>query len=251
MQRLSPAIALFSFFVLTLSFFKRNDFPDELAIAPELMQEPVQSLMQRPAFDASYNNEDYKILPKYDYELYGLVVSFRLHDADGSTMLHDLSKDHLNVADFCLVWGKTADPKLLQHMSFSNGQFTCNYSSKSHQVWQAFDHHQLSNNHLLALNEAVRTQIDQVKIGDQIRIKGWLSHYVNPLGYERGTSIIRTDQGNGACETIFVNEIELIQPMSSVWRRLLWLSACALLLSLWMIYQTPIRAEDFEKDNTR
>ena len=206
----APYIALISLFVVIISFTKRNDFTDSLEILSALNQEPAQSLINQPAFYADYNDETFEIIPKYDYELFGLVVSYRLHDANGSTMIHDLTKDHLNVADFCVVWGTSADTKLLQNMDFSNGQFTCQYSG-SHTVWDKFNHEQLSNNHLLALDENIREQIDEVKIGDQIRIKGWLSHYINPVGSERGTSIVRTDTGNGACETIFVNEIELLK----------------------------------------
>ncbi len=243
---LVPYIALFSFFVLIVSFYKRNDFTSSLETVGALNQEPEQNIINQPPFFADYNDETFEIIPKYDYELYGLVVSYRLHDASGSTMIHDLTKDHLNVADFCVVWGTSADSTLLKDMEFSNGQFTCQYSG-SHAVWDKFNHDQLSNNHLLALDDNIRKQIDKVNIGDQIRIKGWLSHYVNPLGSERGTSITRTDTGNGACETIFVNEIELLKPMSSLWKRLMWLSLVTFFIAMWVLYHKPIEASDFAK----
>ena len=37
-------------------------------------------------------------------------------------------------------------------------------------------------------------------------------------GFRRGTSTTRTDSGNGACETIFVDEFQLIASMSTPWR---------------------------------
>ena len=246
-QTAAPYVALFSFILLVASIYKRNDFTDNFDALTELNQEPIQTAVKRAPFTAEYNNEFYEIKPKFDYNIYGLVVSYRLHDAEGNTMLHDLTKDHLNVADFCVVWGQSANSTLLKDMDFNNGQFTCNYSSKSRTVWDAFNHDQLSNNHLLALDDDIRDQIDDIKIGDQIHIKGWLSHYVNPLGYERGTSITRTDTGNGACETIFVNEINIIKSMSSQWRYLIWLSLLSLCFALWTIYHTPVDAKQFGK----
>ncbi|WP_154222554.1 hypothetical protein [Marinicella rhabdoformis] len=250
-QFAAPYVALISFIIFAVSIYKRNDFTQTLKALPELSSEPKQSPINRPAFLTEYNKETFEVIPKYDYEIYGLVVSYRLHDANGSTMIHDLNKDHLNVADFCVVWGTSADPQLLKAMEFSNGQFTCNYGASSHQVWEDFNHNQLSNNHLLATDENIRSAIDRIRIGDQIHIKGWLSHYVNPMGYERGTSTTRTDTGNGACETVFVNEIHILQSMSTEWRHLIWLSFLSLSAALWTIYHTPVVARQYEKSKNK
>ncbi len=239
MAKLNSYLVVISFLVLILSFTKRNDFTDQLSPLPELNQEPLQTPTSKPPFTAVYNDETFEIMPKYSYEIYGLVVSYRLHDADGGMMLHALSKDHLNVADYCVVWGTSADPSLLREFDFSNGQFSCQYGTQNRDAWNAFNNQQLSNNHLLALDEHVRSTIDDIKIGDQIKIKGWLAHYKNPLGYERGTSITRTDKGDGACETILVDEISILKPMKTLWRTLLWLSLGIFLLSLFIYFKTP------------
>ena len=51
--------------------------------------------------------------------------------------------------------------------------------------------------------------------GDQIKIKGYLVDYkVAKDGqtlFTRGTSTTRTDNGNGACETIYVEDVEIIR----------------------------------------
>lgn len=239
MYNFSSYAVVFSFLLLLISFFKRNDFTNDLQVLSQLSQEPVQTAVETAPFETEYNEETFKVIPKYDYEIYGLVVSYRLHDSEYGQMLHALSKDHLNVADFCVVWGKNADIDILREFDFNNGQFTCNYSTRSNQAWQAFNQAQLSNNHLLAVDEQIRDAIDDIKIGDQIKIKGWLSHYVGPTGFERGTSITRTDTGNGACETIFVNNIEIMSSTNSIWRSLMSFSFGALLISLWLFYKAP------------
>ena len=239
MHKLNNWLITVSFILLIISCSKRNDFSTTLKTEPELQQEPLQKLTTEPAFSTTYNDELFEIIPKFEYELYGLVVSYRLHDSEHGQMLHALSKDHLNVADYCVVWGQSADPNILREFDFSNGQFTCNYSTKSNEAWQAFDPKQLSNNHLLAIDDAVRTSIDQISIGDQIYIKGWLAHYKTNGGSERGTSITRNDTGNGACETILVNEITLLAKMPSIWRQMMWISLGLFILTLYIYFKSP------------
>lgn len=239
MYKYSSHALVISLLLLIISFYKRNDFTSDLQVLEQLSQEPIQSSVELPPFSAEYNEETFKILPKYDYEIYGLVVSYRLHDATFGNMLHALSKDHLNLADYCVVWGVSADPELLQDFEFKNGQFTCNFSTGSRKAWDAFDQFQLSNNHLLAIDEQIRDTISDIKIGDQIKVKGWLSHYIGPTGFERGSSTVRTDTGNGACETIFVNDIEILSSMNSIWRTLLSFSFGAFLISLILFIKAP------------
>ena len=85
----------------------------------------------------------------------------------------------------------------------------------------------------------VRDTIEEIKIGDQIHIKGWLAHYQNPMGFERGTSTTRTDIGNGACETIWVEQISILSTMSTIWRKLLWFTFVIFCLTLFIYLKSP------------
>jgi len=239
MAKFSGITSILSLILLLIAFSKRNTFSDDINLHATNIQEPLQIAIDQPAFTTVFNEETFEVIPKYDYELNGIVVSYRLHDSENGQMLHALTKDHLNVADFCVVWGDAANPELLREFKFSNAQFTCRYSSHNQQAWQSFNHNQLSNNHLLATDSTVRTIISDVKIGDQINIKGWLSHYKGPIGGFRGTSIVRTDTGNGACETIFVNDIQIIKSMDNFWRALLTFSIGSLLISLFIYFKSP------------
>lgn len=210
-----------------------------LTVLPELTTEPKQTTTNKGTFTTTFNDDLFTIIPKYEYELFGLVVSYRLHDSEHGQMIHAMNKDHINVADYCVVWGQSADGKLLSEFEFSNGQFTCNWQTHSRTAWQQFNQNQISNNHLLAVNSSIRETLDQVKIGDQIHIKGQLAHYTNPLGYERGSSVVRTDSGNGACETIWVEEVNILSKMNSLWRNMLWLSLGMLALTTYIYFRAP------------
>ena len=183
------------------------------------------------------NDIEYEIQPLYDYEIYGLVVSYEHHD--GNYNLHKRRADHINVADFCVVWGENASSGYLDKIDFWNGQFTCNYSTRDQQAWDSFNTNQISNNHLLTDYKYVQKRLSKVSIGDQIRIKGWLSSYKNSKGSSRGTSITRDDQGNGACETIYVQELDILRSYTSNWRKLMYLSLVLLIFALVWYLKTP------------
>ncbi len=73
---------------------------------------------------------------------------------------------------------------------------------------------------LLATDEFVAKDIMEATVGDQIYFKGYLSHYSHNQGFKRGTSIVRTDRGNGACETVFITDFQILKEANIVWRGL-------------------------------
>ncbi len=233
-------LIILSFIFLLISFWNRNDFSADMQAKELLRYEPTQEKVKQKAFSTRVNKIDYEIQPLYEYELYGLVVSYEHHD--GNFGLHKLWGDHLNVADMCVVWKKNAFDINLQDYDFWNGQFTCNISTKNMQAWKQFEQNQLSNNHLLTDDKYIRSQIKKVGIGDQIRVKGWLSSYKNNQGGKRGTSITREDRGNGACETIFVQEFDIINSYTSTWRKIMYFSLLFLLLSIVWYIKKPHQA---------
>ncbi|HET8699577.1 MAG TPA: hypothetical protein VFO94_18980 [Gammaproteobacteria bacterium] len=221
-----------------VAFVKRNDLPANLAVRNELAAEPRQTPTAEQPFSVSYANVAYKIEPQFEYDLYGLVVSYRLHD--GNSTMHRRARDHLNVADVCVVWSDTAASPTLRKIDFWNGVFTCNFSTRDAEAWARFKTNQVSNNHLLSADEWTRRQIDGVRIGDQIHVRGLLASYASPGG-KRGTSTTRDDQGDGACETIFVRDFAVLEPAHSSWRFALYAALAALALGLVVHFRLPYR----------
>lgn len=236
---LNKLILLLSLAVFCISFFNRNTLIDNIPLATEISAEPEQSKLQKKSFPAEFNNHTYQVQPLYNYNLYGMVVSFRHHDGDQG--LHKLSGDHLNVADLCVVWSDFSASPYLNKFDFWNGQFTCIISSPNYETWSHFNGNQLSNNHLISDNEFIRDEIQNIKVGDQIHIKGWLSSYTSDNGSRRGTSTSRSDTGNGACETIFVNEFNIIKPYNNPWRTAMYISLTSLIIYLFLYFRAPYK----------
>jgi hypothetical protein len=100
---------------------------------------------------------------------------------------------------------------------------------------------QLSNNHLISADPFVRDRVAELRIGDQIRVKGSLARYGAVGGGLRGTSTTRDDTGDGACETILVDDFEIVVPGESRWRAAMWLSLAVLVAALAVHFALPYR----------
>lgn len=233
-------IPLISFVLFLISFWQRNDFSEHRPpVNSALLQEPIQTQTDKAPFAVTMGDIRYQIQPLYEYDLYGLIVSYRHHDGDYG--LHKLWNDHLNVADVCVVWQQNVTDAHLHHLDFWNGQFTCNVKTSNQAAWDSFHMNQLSNNHLLSADKPVRDQLNDLRIGDQIHIKGWLASYSNDQGGTRGSSTTRDDTGNGACETIFVQSVDVLSPYHSRWRALMVLSLLVFIVSLVIYFSAKPR----------
>jgi hypothetical protein len=203
--------------VLSLLFDDR--LPPAADIFSQLYREPLQDQENLPApFQVTKNKIQYKVMPQYNYELSGLVVSEHRSDS-----LLDIShrrwRDFLNIKDLCLVWGKNIRSGVYRQMKFWNRDFTCMCSFPDQETAALFSGSHLSNNHILCADEKMGRRILAVRPGDQIYFKGYLVSYSQPANqFLRGTSTVRDDTGDGACETVFVTEFKVLKRANPVWR---------------------------------
>lgn len=237
-MRLNGLVIVISALVLLLSFWNRNSLPRQIDYVSTIQNEPQQTATRKKPFDVSLKGIDYEVEPEYEYDITGMVVSFRHHDEDYSRM-HRLAKDHLNMLDVCVIWGDNTRAQL-HKIEFWNGLFTCNVKTRSNAAWASFDMDQLSNNHLLSDSDEVRERVRDISVGDQIRVKGVLASYTSPVG-KRGTSTTRTDTGDGACETLYIESFEIVRSASSGWRNAMYGSLVVLLISLTIHFRRPYR----------
>jgi hypothetical protein len=87
----------------------------------------------------------------------------------------------------------------------------------------------------------------QSEPGDHIRLKGMLVTYSNPAnGFFRGTSTTRNDTGNGACETIFITDFELVKKANRALRSFYlvtqWTTIISLVGIVVMFFVMPFKA---------
>jgi hypothetical protein len=238
LHSLSKILLIGGALLLGVSFWQKNALPPSASANPALLDEPLQEVVQHAPFEAQAGEVVYQVKPLYQYTLHGLVVS--RHDTHTWwDYLHREWNDLLNVADLCVVWGNNIRREAYRNIEFSSGQFTCNFQTSSTEAFNAFDQTAISNNHLLSNNPLVVRTIQDVRIGDQVRVTGYLAEYSHNhgLAFRRGTSTVRTDSGNGACETVWVEDFQIVRRGGGPWHMLFKLSWVMLAAGLvaWLV----------------
>jgi hypothetical protein len=242
----SKWIFLCSLSVAVVSYFYKDNLPAPGFYDMYNLEAPVQTPTSAAPFTTRVNDQQYLIEPRFDYELNGMIVSY--HDADALLDIwhHDKWKDFINLRDVCVVWGSNVQNGVYRDMDFSNDSWTCWAYWPDSATGQRFNKTELSNNHLLVDNLVVKQVLMSAEPGDQVRLKGMLASYRNPTNqFFRGTSTVRTDTGNGACETIYVTEFEILKKANSrvraIYNTAKWL--CVLSFSVFCILfvLAPIR----------
>jgi hypothetical protein len=240
MHALANLLMLAGVVLALAGWWKGDALPDPRRIQPELRFDPVQEATRAAPFTTEVGGVTYQVEPQFSYEISGLVVS-RHHADSWLDYLHRQWDDNLNVADICVLWGPNVLDDLYHEFSFSSGQFTCNFQTRSTEAWHRFNLAAISNNHLLTDDPYIADAIRGARIGDQVRFRGYLASYSHGGGFRRGTSTTRTDKGNGACETVWVQDFEVLSRANTHWHLLKWagLGALALGLLLWVL--APVR----------
>jgi hypothetical protein len=241
--KLSKYGFILAFLLSLLAWHKQGRLPGSAQIASELAADPTQVRTQEAPFDFEYRGTEYTVEPQAQYEIQGLIVSHNNIHAWWD-IYHD--ENSVDIKDLCIAWGDNLQDELHTRVEFTNHSFTCYWRIPSAEDYRAFRPEQASNNHLLSDSESVRRAIREARVGDQIRMRGWLVNYY-PSGqpnYKRASSLSRHDTAGFACEVLFVNEFDFIARAPRVWfsvhensRTAAWYLFCTwLLLALALPY---------------
>ncbi len=157
-------------------------------------------------------NYDVFITYKYEYEIEALVVHTNRH--------HWFSlEDRLSPIDVALAWGDVAEynDRIDFHWDQSGRFYYWKVDSAKdlELIGDSADVvRQSSNNHLIPSTSSLRWKMKRIMPGDHIKIKGYLvnvtaSNSKNDVIWWN-SSTIRSDTGDGACELIYVTDLEFL-----------------------------------------
>lgn len=245
-ERLFKWIFITSFLLMVLAAYYKDDFPEPHTYEAITLDPPIQTDTSRDPFSIAVNQQHYVITPKFDYDLTGVVVTY--NDPSGLTDIwhHDIWKDFINVRDLCVIWGSNVRTGIYKNISFSSDSWTCWFSWQDSETNRIFQPTDLSNNHILTDSNQIKSVLLSAEKGDVIHFKGVLAEYRNDaVGFSRGTSTIRKDTGNGACETVYIDEFRIIKKANPILRNFYaltkWMSILSFIGFVIMFTITPIK----------
>ena len=239
-------LCILSLAVMAVSAVYKDKVPNPEFYDVSQLQEPKQTATDETPFTTTVNKQEYTIIPRFNYELDGVVVSYHNADDLGDIWHHREWKDFINLRDLCVIWGENVATGVYKRIDFHNDSWTCWAAWPDRETGELFKMTDLSNNHLLADNKTVIAALMAAEPGDHIRLRGMLAEYSNPAAnFHRGTSTVRTDTGNGACETIYLDEFSVITKANANLRRVYslskWLAIISAIGFVVMFVIAPVR----------
>jgi len=240
-RRLIGPLLLGAIALTVVAWFMKGRLVTAAAVEAALLQEPEQGTTAREPFEFEYKGQQCRVKPVATYELWGLVVSHNNIESIAD-LYHDSTS--VDTKDLCVIWGSNLEGDDFRQVEYESGSWTCYFQ---YPKGVRFAHNELGNNHLITDNPAIRDQIAEVKVGDQIRMRGLLVDYQMDdwESFWRRSSTVRTDT---LCEVVFVEELEVLQQGTPG-----WYSACrvgrGLIIALPILYLVVFFLESGRSDS--
>ena len=113
--------------------------------------------------------------------------------------------------DLALGWGAMSDSAVLEKLSISQGVRFYRWKSVEGElpIPRRVIETQSANMHMVPADDSVARLLKDVRRGHIVKLSGYLIEASASDGFRWRSSLTREDTGNGACELIWVERIEL------------------------------------------
>ncbi len=161
-------------------------------IAPN---EPVQT----NTHTADFRLNDFTLIPLANYEIEARVLS----KEDYSVGI----EAELSPTDLVVGWGVMSDEVVLNKVDFSQGNRFFFWHVDEFPIPQHEIEIHAANMHIIPANDTVKRQLNKVRAGQIVNIKGQLIEAKRSDGWHWRSSLTREDTGSGACELMYATEL--------------------------------------------
>lgn len=161
---------------------------------------PVQTPLEAPGYQL---HDDFLLERVAAFELEALVLSRKRYRMGREARLAPV--------DLALGWGPMSDAAVLDHISISQFRRYYFWKAKRLPIPRRDIERHSANMHMIPADDDVARRLKRVRPDDVVRISGHLVHASQDGRWRWRTSLSRDDTGNGACELVLVNAIEVIR----------------------------------------
>ena len=164
-------------------------------------EEPQQrNLEPQPQF----SERGFVFVERARYDITARVLRKEIYRADGAASLAPV--------DLAVGWGPLSDSATIDKLEFSQmGRFFY-WKPKEFATFpldaQALITH-AAQMHLIPATKDLESRIKRLRPGQLVTIGGYLVDISGPGGFAWNTSLTRTDTGDGACEIVWVETMEV------------------------------------------
>jgi hypothetical protein len=173
--------------------------PLPTADGPIAPAEPLQTTLEAAV---SITHGRWTLTPRARYDITARILSREDYRFDA---MSDLVPE-----DLALGWGPMSDNRILQAFEISQSARFYYWHSKGKLPIpreEVIEHS--ANTHVIPVDAAIGAQLERLRAGQVVHLTGLLIDAVRDDGRWVHTSLTRSDTGDGACEVMLVEAIEL------------------------------------------
>lgn len=159
---------------------------------------PVQENLRRPE---TFRFADFTMTRRAAFDIQARVLS-------RETYFWGTESD-LSPIDLALGWGRMSDQSVVDQINIrQSGRWYYTRYSLPPPIPEDEIIRNSANMHMIPADPVLEKALKQLRRGDVIRIKGYLVDVDHDSGWMWRTSLTRDDTGQGACEIIYVEDVQ-------------------------------------------
>ena len=187
----------------TVIWYHQNQSPIKYGPGVMVQDEPEQTML--PTASENVRKDGWTVKPLAQYKLKARALSLKRYRGGDSASLAPY--------DLAVGWGRMSDESVLERLEISqeNRFFHWRYWGSPPIPEEEIITHS-ANIHLIPADESVAQSIASLRVGSLVQMSGWLVEATHP-GANRPwhSSLTRDDQGEGACEILYVRSLILMK----------------------------------------
>jgi len=116
----------------------------------------------------------------------------------------------LSPIDLALGWGRMSDEDVLKDISITQGGRFYYWRVNTFPIPREEIQTHSANMHMIPADASVRKSLQSLRVGNVVRLHGYLVEAKTADGWRWKSSLTREDTGSGACELVLVQSVEVL-----------------------------------------
>jgi len=116
----------------------------------------------------------------------------------------------LSPIDLVLGWGRMSDENVLKDISITQGGRFYYWRVNTFPIPREEIQTHSANMHMIPADAGVRKALQSIRVGNVVRLHGYLVEAKAADGWRWKSSLTREDTGSGACELVLVQSVEVL-----------------------------------------
>lgn len=162
---------------------------------------PRQPQQQSIRGAKSFQHNGYEITPLAEFDIEAKVLAKKTYLLG--------RESELSPVDFAMGWGVMSDEAVLKEIKISQSNRFYWWRTETFPVKRREIETSSANMHIVPANANVKSLLKNVQVGQIVHLKGKLIKVQAKDGWHWRSSLTRDDTGNGACELIWTEKIDI------------------------------------------